>query len=109
MFNKLKEAVTRGEPGREQEPDELFGTQKIVVRIQGGYFVATEASDPDYPGIDVEFVSDSDNGEYASRPRVLFERPVESGELRALIWNDKNSEDYTEEIIFEEQRRQNNE
>lgn len=107
MFNKLKEAVIRGEPSREQEPDELFGTQKIIVRIQGGYFVATEASDPDYPGIDVEFVSDSDSGEYASRPRVLFERPAENGKLRALIWNDKNSEDYTEEIIFEEQRRRN--
>lgn len=102
MFDKLKAEVIKGETGKSQESEELFGTQKIVVRIQGGYFVATEASDPDYPGIDVEFVPDSDNGEYASRPRVLFERPVENGELRALIWDDKTSEDYTNEIIFEE-------
>ena len=102
MFDKLKAETIKSEAAKSQESDELFGTQKIVVRIQGGYFVATEASDPDYPGIDVEFVSDSDNGEYASRPRVLFERPVEDGELRALVWDDKNSEDYTNEIIFEE-------
>jgi len=102
MFNKLKAEAIKGELAKSQESDELFGTQKIVVRIQGGHLVATEATDPDYPGIDVEFVPDSDNGEYASRPRVLFEKPVEDGELRALVWDDKNSEDYTNEIIFEE-------
>ena len=102
MFNKLKAEAIKGELAKSQESDELFGTQKIVVRIQGGHLVATESQDPDYPGIDVEFVLDSDNGEYASRPRVLFEKPVEDGELRALVWDDKNSEDYTNEIIFEE-------
>lgn len=102
MFNKLKAEAIKGELAKSQESDELFGTQKIVVRIQGGHLVATEATDPDYPGIDVEFVSDSDNGEYASRPRILFEKSVEDGELRVLIWEDKTSEDYTNEIIFEE-------
>lgn len=102
MFNKLKAEVIKGEAGKSQEFEELFDTQKIIVKIQGGHLVATESQDPDYPGIDVEFVPDSDNGEYASRPRVLFEKPVEDGELRALVWDDKNSEDYTNEIIFEE-------
>ena len=102
MFNKLKAEVIKGEAGKSQESEELFDTQKIIVKIQGGHRVATKSQDPDYPGIDVEFVSDSDNGEYASRPRVLFEKPVEDGELRALVWDDKNSEDYTNEIIFEE-------
>lgn len=102
MFNKLKAEVIKGEAGKSQESEELFDTQKIIVKIQGGHLVATESQDTDYPGIDVEFVPDSDNGEYASRPRVLFEKPVEDGELRALVWDDKNSEDYTNEIIFEE-------
>lgn len=102
MFDKLKAEVIKGEAGKSQGSDELFGTQKIVVKIQGGHLVATESQDPDYPGIDVEFVSDSDNGEYAARPRILFEKPVEDGELRALVWSDKNSEDYTNKIIFEE-------
>ena len=102
MFNKLKAEVIKGEAGKSQESGELFDTQKIIVKIQGGHLVATKSQDSDYPGIDVEFVPDSDNGEYASRPRVLFEKPVEDGELRALVWDDKNSEDYTNEIIFEE-------
>lgn len=102
MFNKLKAEVIKGEAGKSQESEELFDTQKIIVKIQGGHLVATKSQDTDYPGIDVEFVPDSDNGEYASRPRVLFEKPVEDGELRALVWDDKNSEDYTNEIIFEE-------
>ena len=102
MFNKLKAEVIKGEAGKSQESEELFDTQKIIVKIQGGHLVATESQDTDYPGIDVEFVPDSDNGEHASRPRVLFEKPVEDGELRALVWDDKNSEDYTNEIIFEE-------
>lgn len=102
MFNKLKAEVIKGEAGKSQESEELFDTQKIIVKIQGGHLVATKSQDPDYPGIDVEFVPDSDNGGYASRPRVLFEKPVEDGELRALVWDDKNSEDYTNEIIFEE-------
>lgn len=102
MFNKLKAEVIKGEAGKSQESEELFDTQKIIVKIQGGHLVATESQDTDYPGIDIEFVPDSDNGEYASRARVLFEKPVEDGELRALVWDDKNSEDYTNEIIFEE-------
>ena len=101
-INKLKAEVIKGEAGKSQESEELFDTQKIIVKIQGGHLVATKSQDTDYPGIDVEFVPDSDNGEYASRPRVLFEKPVEDGELRALVWDDKNSEDYTNEIIFEE-------
>ena len=72
----------------------------IEVRVKGGYIVASVSSDPDYPGIDIEYVADSDNGLDMSRPRVLFEYPND-GCLRALIWNDHNSEDYTDEIEFE--------
>ena len=75
--------------------------KNLVVKVNGGFLVATKSTDPDYPGIDVEFVSDFDEGENASRPRILFEKPVD-GELRALIWNNKDSEDYAEEISFEE-------
>ena len=109
MLNKLKVQFIRCLQKHSVKANEQIDSQKIVVKIQGGYLVATESLDPEYPGIDVEFISDSDNGGYASRPRILFEKPVEGGELRVLIWNDKNSEDYTKEIIFEEQRRQNNE
>lgn len=70
---------------------------EIKVRVNGGVLIATVSPDPDYPGIDVEFVADTDNGETLSRPRVLMEFP-NGGRLRALIWDDPTSEDYTKEI-----------
>lgn len=75
----------------------IESVKTLQVRVDGGYLVATICSDPDYPGIDVEFVADDDNGEKASRPRVLFEKPL-GDVLRVLVWNDQNSEDYSEEI-----------
>lgn len=72
---------------------------EIKVRVPGGYLIANEAQDPDYPGIDVEFVSDENNDDL-SRPRVLFEKPVDD-KLRVLIWSDKDNEDYTHEITFD--------
>ena len=74
--------------------------EEIKVRVNGGYIRANASSDPDYPGIDVEFVSDNDVGETLSRPRVLIEKPVDDN-LRALIWDDADNEDYTKEIVFD--------
>lgn len=102
MLNKLKVQFIGWLQKYSVKSNEQIDSQKIVVKIQGGHIVATESLDSEYPGIDVEFISDSDNGGYASRPRVLFEKPVEYGELRVLVQDDKNSEDYTKEIIFEE-------
>ena len=73
--------------------------ETMRVKVDGGYIIATVAYDINYPGIDIEFVADNDKGEHMSRPRVLFEKPVD-GELRVLIWEDPNDEDYTKEIIF---------
>lgn len=72
---------------------------KISVKVPGGSIIASTTGDTDYPGIDVEFVVVNDTGEDLSRPRVLFEKPKD-GELRALVWNDKDNEDYTKEITF---------
>ena len=72
----------------------------LIVKVNGGYFRAEPSQDPDYPGIDVEFVADMEDENNLSRPRILFERPVENEELRALIWNNPNNEDYEEEICF---------
>ena len=72
----------------------------LKVRVEGGWLIANDSYDPEYPGIDVEFVADNDKGLNMSRPRVLFEKPL-GGELRALVWEDKNNEDYTTEIEFQ--------
>lgn len=75
--------------------------EKLVVKVKGGFLVAIKSIEPEYPGIDIEFVKDNFKYEGQSRPRILFEKP-EDGELRALIWDDENSEDYTKEIEFKE-------
>lgn len=71
----------------------------LKVRVNGGYLVAIESGDMDYPGICVEFVADNECDDALSRPAVLIEKPID-GELRALIWADKDVEDYTTEVRF---------
>lgn len=73
----------------------------ITIKVTGGYIVSTASPDPDYPGIDIEFIADDDKGEFASRPRILVEKPLDYDKVRALVWADKNKEDYTKEINFE--------
>lgn len=73
--------------------------ESLKVKVDGGYLYATISGDVDYPGICVEFVADGDVGESTSRPTVLMEKPA-GDELRALIWDDENDEDYTTEIKF---------
>lgn len=72
----------------------------IDVKVKGGELIATKSCDPEYPGVDIEFVADNDKGDSLSRPRVLFELPKD-GKLRVLVWADKNNEDYTHEIEFD--------
>lgn len=71
----------------------------LIVKIEGGYLRADASQDPNYPGIDIEFVADKEDDGCLSRPRILFEKPL-GGDLRALVWNNPNSEDYEEEIIM---------
>ena len=73
--------------------------EQIKVRIEGGCLIATATPDPDYPGIDVEFIPDNESGFSVSTPRVLFEKP-KGEQLRALIWADKDQEDYTNKVEF---------
>lgn len=81
-------------------PCEKRHENELRVKIQGGYLVATPSCDPDYPGIDIEFQPDKEGPLY-TLPRVLMEKPAGKN-LRALIWADPASEDYTSEINFQE-------
>lgn len=74
-------------------------SDQLIVKVNGGCLVATISPDEDYPGIDIEYVPDKYNSESLSRPRVLVEWPHD-GVLRALIWNNPNDEDYTEDITL---------
>lgn len=71
----------------------------MQVNVENGIIRATVSTDPDYPGIDVEYIADYEHPLAMSRPRILMEKP-KGEEIRVLAWEDKNKEDYTSEINF---------
>ena len=73
--------------------------KSLKIRVDGGYLNATISGDIDYPGICVEFIADNENDNIMSRPTVLIEKPVDD-DLRVLVWEDNQDEDYTTEIKF---------
>lgn len=96
----LEAAAKADSEASTEEKETNHGTgHSLIVNVEGGYLRADPSQDPDYPGIDVEFIADNEPDDIYSRPRVLFEKPID-GSLRALIWNNPSSEDYEEEIIF---------
>lgn len=84
---------------KENFKEEKMNTE-IKVKTKGGYLLATDSGDIDYPGIDIEFIANNENENVLSRPRIVFEYPTD-GKLRVLIWDDKDNEDYTKEIVFD--------
>ena len=68
--------------------------------MDGGYLAIDKSRDPDYSGVDIEFVPDNEKELLYTRPRVVIEKP-KGEKLRCLIWNNKSSEDYSDKIIFE--------
>lgn len=88
-------------------PEDIVQTVRVFddsviasVMTPHGAIEARVTNDPEYPGISLEYVDNDDKGKTASRPTVLMEQP--RGEnVRALLWSNPNSEDYTDEIEFE--------
>lgn len=72
----------------------------IKISMDGGYLAIDKSQNPDYPGIDIEFVPNNEKELLYTRPRVVIEKP-KGEKLRCLIWNNKSSEDYSDKIIFE--------
>ena len=79
--------------------------KRYAIKLQIGLLVLGVSKDKDYPGIDIEFLPHDDDKNTLTRPRILIEAPVneETGDqrdLRALVWADPESEDYSDEINF---------
>ena len=66
--------------------------EKIVVNVPGGIIKATKSCDPDYPGIDMEFIPDHPDG--TTNFRMLMES--DNGIIRGHVWSDPHNEDPTE-------------
>lgn len=76
------------------ELNHFEGPNGFLIPIKGGKLDVRVSTDDNYPGVDVEFLSHDDTGSNPSRPRVVVECPKD-GNLRVLIWNDSENEDYT--------------
>lgn len=89
---------------------------KVYLEPGKAYYIKTQTGELEvlvsseskrYPGIDVEFIPDKAE-DAVTYPRVVFEEADQTGdkgtrvgcELRALIWNDPQQEDYTDKIVF---------
>lgn len=70
--------------------------------IKNGHLDIFVSQDPNYPGIDIQYISDKEDelpdDELHTRPRVLIEN--NEGVLRAVAWADPSQEDYTDAIDF---------
>lgn len=78
----------------------IIENSSLIVKLPDGHLIASIAQDPHYPGIDVEFVANTEKDIILSRPRVLIEQPF-NDKLRCLIWGDSTNEDYTEGISLQ--------
>ena len=72
----------------------------VNVNLKNGILNAQPSVDPDYPGIDIEFLPYNEDPNALSRPRILFEQDQDTKKLRAVIWDDSTKEDFTEIIDF---------
>ena len=77
-------------------------TATYKLPIKNGYLDIRASQDPDYPGLDIEYIDDSESKDnYHTRPRVLIECPEDTNTLRVLVWGNPDSEDFDTEIEFE--------
>jgi hypothetical protein len=82
----------------------LDPSKVYALPIKKGHLDIRVSTDSNYPGLDVEYISDIEYSRLVgispckSRPRVLIETAENT--LRALIWGNPHSEDYSESIEF---------
>lgn len=74
---------------------------KLIVPVKDGQLIATTSTDPNYPGIDIEFIPEKENINHMSNPRVLVEQTTDDTDtnyIRAIVWNNPSQEDYSHNI-----------
>lgn len=92
---------------------------KVYLEAGKAYYIKTKTGElevfvspesENYPGVDIEFIPNKAE-DAVTYPRVVFEEAVQSDEgtrvgceLRALIWNDPQQEDYTDKIVFRQSK-----
>ena len=108
LASDFKSGVIRGDRGDLKNMDAVSVEDKVRLESGTVYYVPTPSGhfevmcsmEDNYPGVDVEYIANGETEVVGTRPRVVFEQPTESGELRAMAWNDPTSEDYTTKVDF---------
>ena len=84
------------------DPQELQQNCEYHMPIKNGKLNISTMPDSAYPGLDIEYESDKDasvpDDTVFTKPRVLIEN--NENVLRAIIWGDRNNEDYSNAIDF---------
>ncbi len=78
---------------------ELDKKETYKLPIKNGYLEIIASQDPDYPGLDIEYIEEYHDT--YTRPRVLFECPKDTDILRCLVWDNPTSEDYSTKAEFD--------
>lgn len=83
-------------------PNVLQTRCEYIMPIKKGKLSIVVIPDTDYPGLDIEYISDKDaslpENTVFTKPRVLIEN--NENVLRALVWGDRDNEDYTDAVDF---------
>lgn len=83
----------------------------LVVPGKGRFNIMFDDWGGDYPGVDIEYISENGMIESASKPRVMFELGYDTINPTVRIWEDKDSEDHTYDYTFDmalyESRKEN--
>lgn len=75
---------------------------KIVVELPNGTkLIAEKSSDENWPGIYIQLEGTPESDDEVSVPTVLMEFNPENNGVRAFLWADKHSEDYTHKVDFD--------
>lgn len=76
--------------------------ERYYLPIKNGYLEILVSPDTNYPGMDIEYISDREDevatDKLRTRPRVVVE--CNKNKLRALIWGNPDMEDYSGKIEF---------
>lgn len=71
--------------------------------VPDGHLDTAIVLDPEYPGLDIEYIPDNalDYPCDTTLPRILIEKPIATKELSAIVWADRDREDYSCKITFD--------
>lgn len=73
----------------------------VIIPGKGHFNIMIDDWGGDYPGIDIEYISEKGMKDTASKPRVMFELGHTEEDPTVRVWEDPNNEDHTYDFTFD--------